>query len=157
MSIDILQENDKAFSDVDAFILKYIPSAFKGLIAFKFNYEYNEKSISINFNAPVRLFFAIDPKLTSVFDNTWRMTDYEMSIFKIADSDIEKMKSGIEVVAEDEINLIIYYKDFQPGNIKVDTNVTKPIQIIGFIAPNKAPLPDLCSGSEVDLLSEKNG
>jgi len=35
------------------------------------------------------------------------MTDYEMSIFKIADSDLEKMKSGIEVVAEEEINLIL--------------------------------------------------
>jgi len=41
--------------------------------------------------------------------------------------------------------------------MKIDTNVTKPIQIIGFVAPGKSPLPDLCSGSEVDILTEFNG
>jgi len=78
-----------------------------------------------------------------------------MAILKINSNDFPNLEAGKLVVASEDINLAIVYKDFPAGKIEVPTSVGKdPIMLIMFVAPGPKGPDITCGGAELKLSKE---
>jgi len=75
-----------------------------------------------------------------------------MAMLKINSNDLSKLEEGKLVIASDDINLTIMYRDFPEGKVSFKTVVGEdPLKIIVFVAPgNKGP-DFTCGGAEIVL------
>lgn len=87
-------------------------------------------------------------------DTTWKQNNYEMAFLKVNSADKPDLEAMKEVKSTDEVSLLVYYKDFEPGNIVVELAIFKEMKLIFWISPGSKG-PDLtCGGSEIELSTD---
>lgn len=73
-------------------------------------------------------------------------------MLKINSNDLSKLEEGKLVIAADDINLIIMYRDFPEGKISFKTEVGQdPLKMIVFVAPGNRGPEFTCGGAEIVL------